>query len=102
MISINHISKKYGNKTIINNLSLTIYEGEITFIVGSSGAGKSTLLNLIGGLDMVSSGEIKKKRKNISVMERQKEIGIIKSLGAGDRNVFLTLWFDIAVISGEQ
>lgn len=47
MISINHISKKYGNKTIINNLSLTIYEGEITFIVGSSGAGKSTLLNLI-------------------------------------------------------
>jgi len=100
LISINHISKKYGNKTIINNLSLTIYEGEITFIVGSSGAGKSTLLNLIGGLDMVSSGEILYNGKNISVMERQKEIGIIKNLGAGDRNVFLTLWFDIAVISG--
>lgn len=66
MISINHISKKYGNKTIINNLSLTIYEGEITFIVGSSGAGKSTLLNLIGGLDMVSSGEILYNGKNIS------------------------------------
>lgn len=51
---------------------------------------------------MVSSGKILYNGKNISVMERQKEIGIIKSLGAGDRNVFLTLWFDIAVISGEQ
>ncbi|MCI8668907.1 MAG: ATP-binding cassette domain-containing protein [Lachnospiraceae bacterium] len=66
MISINNISKSFGNKTIINNLSLTIYEGEITFIVGSSGAGKSTLLNLIGGLDTVSSGEISYNGKNIS------------------------------------
>lgn len=66
MISINGISKKIGNKTIINNLSLTIHEGEITFIVGSSGAGKSTLLNLIGGLDTVSSGEISYNGKNIS------------------------------------
>lgn len=66
MISINHISKKFGNKTIINNLSLTIYEGEITFIAGSSGAGKSTILNLIGGLDIVSSGEILYNGKNIS------------------------------------
>lgn len=66
LISINGISKKIGNKTIINNLSLTIHEGEITFIVGSSGAGKSTLLNLIGGLDTVSSGEISYNGKNIS------------------------------------
>ncbi len=66
MIRVHNVSKSFGNKTIINNISLTINEGEITFLVGSSGAGKSTLLNLIGGLDTVSSGQIYYNGKDIS------------------------------------
>ncbi|MCL1853625.1 MAG: ATP-binding cassette domain-containing protein [Peptococcaceae bacterium] len=58
MIEINSVSKRYGDKKIINDINMTINPGELTFIVGSSGAGKSTLLNLIGGLDTISFGSI--------------------------------------------
>lgn len=58
MITLTNVSKKYGNKSIIKNVSLTINKSDITFIVGTSGAGKTTLLNLIGGLDKPTEGSI--------------------------------------------
>ena len=42
----------------MDNVNFTIDEGEFVVILGPSGAGKSTLLNLLGGLDMLTSGEI--------------------------------------------
>lgn len=54
---------------------------------------------LLGTIMVIISISMLASFSKISVMERKKEIGIIKSLGASDRNVFLTLWFDIAVIS---
>lgn len=57
-IELNNISKSYGNRKIINNLSFSIDENEIIAIVGKSGSGKSTLLNMIGLLETYDSGEI--------------------------------------------
>jgi NitT/TauT family transport system ATP-binding protein len=48
----------YGKITALDNINLTIHEGEFVCIVGSSGCGKSTLLNLIAGLDKPTRGEI--------------------------------------------
>lgn len=48
----------YGKVTALDNISLTIQEGEFVCIVGPSGCGKSTLLNLIAGLDKPTQGEI--------------------------------------------
>ena len=47
MISIKNVTKKYGDKTVYENLSLDIEEGKITAVLGESGAGKTTLLNMI-------------------------------------------------------
>ena len=58
MIQLRDLCKKYGEKEILQNINLTINSGEVTFLVGASGAGKSTLLNLIGGLDMPTSGHV--------------------------------------------
>lgn len=44
-------SKKYGEKIIFENFSLTIPDGEVTLITGESGRGKTTLLRIIAGLD---------------------------------------------------
>lgn len=50
MIVISNLSKKFGNKKVLENISLSIKKGSITGIVGKNGAGKSTLFNCINGL----------------------------------------------------
>jgi putative ABC transport system ATP-binding protein len=61
MIKLNNITKFYENKLIqtfvLRNIDLEIAEGEFVSIMGPSGSGKSTLLNIIGMLDVPSSGE---------------------------------------------
>lgn len=56
MLEIKGLTKKFGNKTVINNLSMTVKDDEIMAIVGPSGAGKTTLLRCITGLEKVNSG----------------------------------------------
>lgn len=61
MIRLHHISKVFGEKsptTALSDVNLVIQKGELVSIVGPSGAGKSTLLNIIGGLDLPSSGDV--------------------------------------------
>ena len=62
VIELKSLSKIYNPKTIpvraINDLSLSVEEGEFAAIVGPSGCGKTTLLNMIGGLDASSEGSV--------------------------------------------
>ncbi len=58
-ISLNQVTKRFGDVEVIPPLDLEINEGEFVVFVGPSGCGKSTLLRLIAGLEDVSSGEIK-------------------------------------------
>ena len=58
MIELKNVSKKFDEKKVIDNINISFYAGQITFIVGASGAGKTTLLNIIGGLSKCSSGNI--------------------------------------------
>mgnify|MGYP002712267169 FL=1 len=64
-IELNNISKSYGNRKIIDNLSFFIEEKEIVAIVGKSGSGKSTILNMIGLLETYDGGEILLKEKRL-------------------------------------
>lgn len=54
-----HLSKRYGKKTVLDNVSLTVREGEIYGLVGRNGAGKTTLIRILLGLASPTSGEIK-------------------------------------------
>lgn len=74
IIEVNDLCKTYykGKITIpaLSNVSYQFSEGRITSIVGKSGSGKSTLLNLIGGLDVASSGTILVNGRDIIKMSR--------------------------------
>jgi putative ABC transport system ATP-binding protein len=58
MLLISGLVKRYGARTILDGLSLTVEPGATIAIVGESGAGKSTLLNLIAGLEAPDAGRI--------------------------------------------
>lgn len=53
-----NVTKKYDNKTIIDNVSFSVNDKEFLVLVGSSGCGKSTLLRMIAGLEDITEGEI--------------------------------------------
>lgn len=65
MIQVENLSFSYGNKEILNNLSLTIKKGEITTILGKNGCGKSTLLNLLSKHLTYKKGSIQMDGKEI-------------------------------------
>lgn len=62
ILTVSHLTKVYGTGDAavcaLNDVSLSIAEGEFVAIVGSSGSGKSTLLHLMGGVDRPTSGSV--------------------------------------------
>ncbi len=57
-VRFDRVEKRYGDKPVIRDLTLTVRDGEFFTLVGPSGCGKSTVLNLVAGLEPVTSGEI--------------------------------------------
>lgn len=72
IIKTNNLNKIYGKEHTavhaVNNVNISIREGEFVAIVGPSGGGKSSLLHLLGGLDSPSSGEVFIKGTNLYSM----------------------------------
>lgn len=88
IVQISNLYKTYVEEseklTILKDLSLNVVEGTKNIILGESGCGKSTLLNIIGGLDVCTSGNIQSGPYNISKMNendlteyRSKFLGLI-------------------------
>ncbi|NKM54642.1 polyamine ABC transporter ATP-binding protein [Rhizobium anhuiense] len=57
-ISIKNVTKRFGDFTAVDNLSLDIYHREFFALLGASGCGKSTLLRMLAGFEQPTSGEI--------------------------------------------
>src|ERR1051325_2525748 len=57
-IVFQNVSKLFGNTNVVDDLSLTINDGEFVVLLGPSGCGKTTTLRMLAGLEMVSSGDI--------------------------------------------
>ncbi len=81
MVTVNSVSKKYGEKTVVEDVSLTIEKQKITSFIGPNGAGKSTLLSTISRLIAKDAGEIlidDEKVENWQSKELAKKISILK------------------------
>jgi phosphonate transport system ATP-binding protein len=59
MLSIEGLSRRFGSKTAVDNVSLNVDSGRFVGVIGRSGAGKSTLLRMINRLERPSSGRVR-------------------------------------------
>ncbi len=68
-VEVRHVTKKFGARTILKDISFSVEDGELVALIGPSGCGKSTLLNMIGTLESIDKGDIRingKKLPNIN------------------------------------
>ena len=81
-LKIDHITKKFGNFTALDDISLEIRDGEFLAILGPSGCGKTTLLRIIGGFEAPTEGSILKdgeifSSQNENVPVEKRNLGMV-------------------------
>lgn len=107
-IIFEHVTKKFGNEVVLNDISFEIEQGEFVFVIGKSGAGKSTLLNLILKQEEVTSGQITVNGHRVDIMNRKRIFRHRRKLGfmsadvglLRDRTVYDNIQF--AMLATEQ
>ena len=81
-LSAHGVTRRYGDRAVVDGVSLSLPPGQITALLGGSGAGKSTLLRLLSGLEGVDEGEIRLGEEVLSAPGRtvpaeKRRIGLI-------------------------
>ena len=79
-ISMQEVSKCYGNETVLRDINLSVQAGECIVLVGHNGAGKTTLMKLMLGLTRPTSGTVKVLGDNpvfSSVVAQRKPLGYL-------------------------
>lgn len=82
ILSISHLMKRFGDQTVLKDISLGVREGEVIVVIGPSGCGKSTFLRCINALEEIQGGEIRLKdavisRNNKNLAEIRQRIGMV-------------------------
>ncbi|MFQ5648533.1 MAG: ABC transporter ATP-binding protein [bacterium] len=81
IIEIKDLVVKYGARTVLDGVDLTIHKGESIAILGKSGCGKSTLLRHIIGLSRPAAGQILIKGIDITFMQEDEKTEVLKKIG---------------------
>jgi iron(III) transport system ATP-binding protein len=77
-LRIDRLSKMFGTFRALDDISLTVFEGEFVCFLGPSGCGKTTLLRAIAGLDIQSAGRIEQAGRDISALPpTERDFGIV-------------------------
>ncbi|WP_413207531.1 amino acid ABC transporter ATP-binding protein [Rhodospirillum sp. A1_3_36] len=91
IISINHLSKSFGEVQVLKDINLTVHRSEVVCLIGPSGSGKSTLLRCMNFLESYDAGEVRmegrlvgytegfprRKMKNRELRELRREVGMV-------------------------
>lgn len=80
-IQVDHVTKTFGTKTVLDQIQLDVYQGETLVILGGSGSGKSTLLRMMIGSIPVTSGNIIVHGQSLCTMTDEKVDDYRKTIG---------------------
>ncbi|MDY3118518.1 MAG: methionine ABC transporter ATP-binding protein [Peptoniphilus sp.] len=81
MIEVSHVSTRYGEKKILDDICFQVNEGDVFGIIGKSGSGKTTLLDCISGLKDIEEGSILIDGKDIRARNQKDSRAIRKEIG---------------------
>ncbi len=81
MVEVDNLVLSYGDRTILNGVTMNVEKGEIMVIMGGSGSGKSTLLRSLLGLKQPVSGAIRLFGKDINVLKHQEMYELRREMG---------------------
>lgn len=81
-ILVEHLIKKYGDNTVLNDINVSIKEGDVVCVIGPSGSGKSTFLRCLNQLEEATSGDIiidgaNLTDKNTNINKVRQHIGMV-------------------------
>ena len=107
MLKVNHISKSFGGKSVIQNISGEFEKGKTNLIIGSSGTGKSVLLKCIVGLISPDEGNVFYDLRNFTEADKEmkaevrREIGMLFQGGAlfDSKNVESNVMFPLDILT---
>jgi phospholipid/cholesterol/gamma-HCH transport system ATP-binding protein len=99
VLEVRHLYKRFGDRLILKDINLTVYEGEIFVIIGGSGSGKSTLLKHMIGLLKPTSGQVLVFGKDITKLSETELDRLRLKMGyvfqEGALFDFLTVWENV-------
>ena len=88
LISFRNVTKKFGDFTAIDNLTLDIYAREFFALLGPSGCGKTTLMRMLAGFEKPTSGSIELDGKDIAnVPPNQRAVNMTSGRTAADTTI---------------
>src|SRR5450830_896448 len=103
LVELKHLSFGYGDRVILDDVSLTIPRGKVTALMGASGGGKTTILRLIGGQVRAQQGQMLFDGQDVTPMNQaqiyaaRRRMGMLFQFGAlfADLNVFENVAFPL-------
>ncbi|MFZ2739586.1 MAG: ABC transporter ATP-binding protein [Burkholderiaceae bacterium] len=103
LVELNHLTFAYGDRVILDDISLSVPKGKVTALMGASGGGKTTILRLIGGQNRAQSGELLFDSQDIGQLDQaglyaaRRRMGMLFQFGAlfADLSVFENVAFPL-------
>ena len=103
LVELRNLTFGYGDRVILDDISLSVPRGKVTALMGASGGGKTTILRLIGGQSRAQSGQMLFDGSDVTVMNQpelyaaRRRMGMLFQFGAlfADLNVFENVAFPL-------
>jgi phospholipid/cholesterol/gamma-HCH transport system ATP-binding protein len=103
LVKLQHLTFGYGERVVLDDISLSVPRGKVTALMGASGGGKTTILRLIGGQNRAQSGQVLFDGQDITPMDQtqlyaaRRRMGMLFQFGAlfADLSVFENVAFPL-------
>ena len=103
LVELQHLTFGYGERVVLDDISLSVPRGKVTALMGASGGGKTTILRLIGGQNRAQSGQVLFDGQDITPMDQtqlyaaRRRMGMLFQFGAlfADLSVFENVAFPL-------